>query len=336
MLNSRKILTILALIVSSSMFAYDVEIGGICYDLTAKTLTAEVVVNPEDYYGDVVIPETVYYNGETYNVTSIGDCAFRASKLVSVVIPNSVNSIGYEAFEKCYDLVSVKFGTGVTRLGDYAFFYCSKLEIVDIPDLYSWCKIDFNHTNNPLSEAMRLYLNGEEIKDLIIPNSISRIGNYSFYLCRGLTSLAVPSSVVDIGDGAFGNCSGLTSVIMSSGLERIGAGAFLGCGFSVVDMPNSVTTIDNSAFSGCDKLNSITFPKCITTISPHTLSNCANLQSCAIPNGVVTIDRNAFEGCSSLTSIVIPASVKDVNYHSFYGCTNITSIEIGEGVQFIG
>ena len=318
------------------MFAYDVEIGGICYDLTAKTLTAEVVVNPEDYYGDVVIPETVYYNGETYNVTSIGDCAFRASKIESVVIPNSIKSIGYEAFEKCYDLSYVKFGTGVTEIGNLAFYSCIELEVVDISDLSSWCKIDFNNTNNPLSEAQHLYLNGEEIKDLTIPNDVSHIGNYSFDSCLGLTSLTIPNSVVDIGDGAFGSCSGLTSINLSNGLEKIGYGAFAYCGITKLDIPNSVTSIGNSVFIGCDKLIDITLPKDLTIIGVYSFTGCTDLQSCTIPDRVVTIDRNAFEGCSSLTSIVIPASVKDVNYHSFYGCTNITSIEIGEGVQFIG
>ena len=150
--------------------------------------------------------------------------------MTSVTIDNSVESIGQYAFYECADLTSVTIPNSVTSIGDYAFSECSGLTSVHISDIAAWCNIDFaDGYSNPLSYAHHLYLNGEEVKDLVIPNSVTSIGTYAFYDCSGLTSVTIDNSVESIGDYAFSYCKGLTSVIIGNSVESIGGFAFDGC-----------------------------------------------------------------------------------------------------------
>ena len=163
-----------------------VEIDGIYYNLIPKGNVAEVTSNPNKYTGIVIIPETITYNDVTYNITSIGNSAFSGcSGLMSITIPKSVTSIGENAFYKC-----------------------SSLSEVHISDLVSWCNITFGSTDDsfPQYYAKHLYLNGEEITNLVIPNSVTNITNCAFYGCSGLTSVTLPNSVTSIGGYAFINC----------------------------------------------------------------------------------------------------------------------------------
>ena len=172
------------------------------------------------------------------NVTSIGEKAFSFCGLTSVTIPNSVTSIGEEAFNQCTSLTSVTIGNGVTSIGNSAFYYCRNLSSVTIgksvtsigenafyycygissvhiSDIAAWCKISFGDSNsNPLNFAHHLYLNGEEVKDLVIPNGVKNIGDRVFYNCTGLTSVKIPNSVTSIGENAFDYCKYLNSVIV--------------------------------------------------------------------------------------------------------------------------
>ncbi len=256
-----------------------VQIDGIYYVLNTEGNVAVVASNPNYYSGNVNIPEKVNYKRTEYSVTSIGGFAFEnCSGLTSVTIPNSVTSIGEWTFYNCTGLTSVTIGNSVKSIGNYAFEGCSGLTSVYISDLAAWCNVAFSSSFN---YAHHLFLNGKEIKDLVIPNSVTSIGWGAFRYCSGLTSVTIPNSVTSIGGSAFSGCSGLTSVTI----------------------PNSMTSIGNWAFNHCSGLTSITIPNSVTSIGNYAFRNCSGLTSITIGSGIKNIGFLAFASCAELTDV---------------------------------
>ena len=209
-----------------------VEIDGIYYNLVAKNKIAEVTSMPSGKYtGSIIIPDTVKYDNVVYTVETIKEKAFNGcTRMTSITIPKSVTSIE-----------------------SYAFSGCTGLTSVHIRDLKAWCLISFyDFASNPLYYAHHLFLNNKEIKDLIIPNTVTSIGKNAFTGCNTLLTVSIPNSVTTIGDWAFQNCSGLTSVTIPNSITTIGIGTFKNCSsLTSVTIPNSVELIKVDAFYGC-------------------------------------------------------------------------------------
>ena len=249
------------------------------------------------------------------------------SGLTSVTIPNSVTSIGNYAFSRCSGLTSIIIPNSVVRIGYRAFSYCSRLKEVHINDLSAWCNISFGYDANPLSDAENLYLNGELVTDLVIPDNVKEIKDYAFKDCSGLTSVTIPNSVTSIGESAFQGCSGLTSITIPNSVISIGESAFRDCtGLTSIEIPNSVTSIGYFAFFGCSGLTSIEIPGCVTSIGSSAFRDCSGLTSITIPNSVTSIGDYAFCDCWGLTSVVIGNSVTSIGESAFQGCSGLKTV----------
>ena len=279
-----------------------VEIDGICYNLVEETKAAEVTANYNIYRGDITIPESVEYEGITYSVTSIGGYAFYyCTGLKSVTIPNSVITIGESAFSECKNLSSVTIANGVTSIGVVAFRMCTSLT------------------------------------SLTIPNSVTAIAESAFQGCSGLQSI-----VVDKGNTVYDSREDCNALIKTSdnklitgcmnttipnSITAIGSWAFFLCdGLTSINIPNSVTGIEQSAFWGCKNLVSINIPSSITEIEQISFAHCEALTSITIPNSVTTIGDQAFSGCIGLTSITIGSNVKSIGFLAFTDCLNLLDV----------
>lgn len=287
-------------------------------DTVTNTTVSVVGFDNTQPLGNLTIPSTVTYGGNTYSVTSIGIMAFLGCKgLTSVAIPNSVTSIGRYAFGECEGLTSVTMPNSITSIELSTFARCSSLTSVTIP------------------------------------NSVTTIGEGAFGFCTSLT-LTIPSSVTTIGNQAFnyvrhieyhgtatGEPWGAISMngyqdndfIYSDSTETMLL-AYIGRD-TVVTVANTVDTIGPNAFYSCSWLTSVSLPNSVTSIGASAFYECKNLTSMTIPNSVTTIEPALFYGCEGLTSVTIPNSVTKICGGAFWNCTSIASLSIPNSVDTI-
>lgn len=240
--------------VSTSLLAYDVESNGIYYNIVRKAKIAEVTSGETKYSGDVEIPSTIVFEGETISVVKVGAFAFYDSpSLTSVTLPCSIISIENQAFSSCPSLSAINIPNSVESIGEAAFYSCSSLT------------------------------------SIVIPNSVKRIARLTFEDCTALLSITIPNSVESIGESAFWNCKSLSEVYIND----IGAwckiefgenganplnyakGLFLD-NHLVTDLvvPNTVKTIRENAFSGYTTLTSVKLPNTVTSIDAYAFGDC--------------------------------------------------------------
>ena len=283
----------------------------------------------------VSFDELQYFTGLESLNTAAGHGTFKGClQLTSIVLPNSLTSIGDEAFYECSSLTSIEIPNSVTSIGNVAFYECESLTSIEIP-------------NSVTSIGYEAFFHCYSLTSIEIPNSVTSIGDGVFQYCSGLTSVTIPDNVTSIGQNAFRNCSGLTSIEIPNSVTSIGNYAFFECsGLTSIEIPNSVVSIGNGVFGYCYELTGIVVAagnatydsrgNCNAIIETNTNTLVAGCKSTVIPGTVTSIGNNAFDGCSGLTSIAIPNTVTSIGNYAFSDCSGLTSIEIPNSVTSMG
>ena len=326
-------------------------------------------------------------------VTSIGGSAFAyCYKLTSITIGHSVSEIGNDAFYYCTSLkiievdedneyfcdidgnlyskdgtILIQYAIGkedtsfvipdsVTSIGSGAFSNCSSLSRVNyLGTIEQWCGITFsNEYANPLYWAEKLYLNGELVEDLVIPNTVTEIKDNAFYGCTSIKSVTIPNSVTSIGDHAFESCYKLVEIYNLSSLtiekgsyENGYVGYYAWDVYTSLDTPSKLSTDSNGYIiytNGEEKIlvgytgseTELTLPSGITSINQGAFYDCV-ITSVTIPDSVTSIGYEAFQNCISLSSVTIGNSVTSIGNSAFYNCYrlvevyNLSSLTITKG-----
>ena len=237
-----------------------------------------------------------------------------------LTIKDGTTCIGTEALRNCNRLTSVTIPESVAYIDYEAFFGCAGLKAVHITNMAAWCNIEFQEefrsSSNPLFYAHHLYLNGEEVTDLVIPDGVTSIGRYAFDNCTALTSITISDGVTRVGSQAFRSCGNLTSVTIPKSVTAIESYAFIWC-FNL----NAVHISDLAAWCG----NSF-YHSCLFTYGAHFYLKGEEVKDLVIPEGVAGIGNGTFEDYSYLTSVTIPKSVTTIGENAFNGCKNLTDV----------
>ena len=325
------------------------------------------------YSSSLVIPTKI----DGYTVTKIGDRAFEYNtRLVMVVIPDSVTVIGIQAFYECKNLSSVTLSKGLVDLQQQAFGECTKLTSITIPKSLERCydggwggAFDNSGLNQVNFEegitAIPGYLFADTIaletivipdtvtsigdgafressalKNAIISDSVTVIGIQAFYGCKNLSSVTLSKGLVDLQQQAFGECTKLTSITIPKSLERssdgIYGGAFDHSGLATVKFEDGVKMIPNYLFADATTLETIVIPDSVTSIGVYSFANCSALKNITIPYSVTEIGAQAFYKCTSLKTIAIPDSIKTLDDGTFFGCNSLSNIKFPSLITEIG
>lgn len=290
----KTLLTAVLLSLCASVSAYDFTVDGLYYNIVSlEDLTCEIT------YGDKV---------DEYHGTYSGD----------IVIPETVT----------YNNKTLT----VVKIGENAFYYCS------------------------------------ELSSVTIPQTVTYIGSEAFKGCVAITSITIPSSVTFIGYWVFGNCISLNNIVFEDGDKTLEwdnknssftifygcpidslyigrnfkgttyfqTGLFENSSVKKLIVGNTVTEIENRSFYGCEKLTEISLGNSVTTIGESAFQNCDNLTEISLPNSITTIGKSAFSDCDNLTKISLPNSVTTIGQFAFSDCDNLAEISLGKSVAEIG
>lgn len=319
----KRILLVLLLLASCFAFAFDFsavcETGQTLYYETIEGTNRVKIVAPNSFYsgyekptGDIILPSTVEYGGQTYTVVGISGGAFEyCSDLTgSLVMPSTIETIGYDAFYMCSGFSgALVLNEGLKGIGSSAFDGCSGLtgELV-LPQTLQYIDRDaFGECSGFTG-------------DLVIPNSVTSLGGYAFVRCTGFNGhLTLSESLYGIEEGTFYKCSGLTGDLV---------------------IPDAVTRIENHAFGYCSGFNDeLVLPKSLSYISQGAFRGCSGLKGeLHLPESLRYVNTSAFENCSGFTgSLHLPSSMTSVSAYAFRGCSGFTGdLVFPETMQTIG
>lgn len=338
---------------SEAFSSWYVTIGGINYYVEVTGYGEDAVPKPAhvskhySFSGSLVIPSTITFdytyhvidsNGNyvedsdgnritrtrslTTPVIGVSAAAFESTDVTSVVIGSNVKWIGYGAFNSCTKMTSLYIPNSVDSIAAYAFGGLHSLT-----DLY-WNAIELKVGNSSMTtQNIERVTLGPDVK--VLPTN--------FLINSKVTEVIIPNSVTDIGDQAFKGCSLLNRLVFGNSVKTIAREAFLDCSsLTSIDLPNSVSSIGNKAFGNCYSLSHVSISNSMTTIPQYAFYNCSGLKTINLPNSITKIESSAFKNCSSLTTIYIPNSVTTIEGYVFRDCSSLSNVTIGKGVSSIG
>lgn len=325
--------------------------GGLTYTVNSdNTLT---ITGYDNCTTEVIIPEKI--DGKA--VCSIGDGAFlNCEKLTMVSVPSSVTKIGSYAFSTCRNLSKIELSEGLLSIESEAFYSCEKLRNISLPDslitigdyAFGWTPLESVRISEKVStigKGVFAFCNAEiEIDN---NNKFYCVENGALYNKNKTTlkryfgnnflgNFDIPGSVKSVEAYAFSGAN-LESVTMTNSVTKLEEAAFSCCSYiKSIKLSDRITLIERGAFNDCSQLSSITLPNGITKIENELFKYCNSLETVKIPKNVTRIGEYAFQMCVSLKYIVIPDSVTSIGTYAFNGCQSLNSLTLPKSITSFG
>lgn len=379
---------LLALLLLAGVFtasAADFMVGNIYYNIIGDNQVEVTAPDSTKYSGDITIPATVVNNGVTYQVTRLGTGAFVSCyDMTSIELPEGLTEIGASSLSGCRGLEYIELPNSLVTIGTFAFQGCSSITSFYIPRnvtsiaknaFYNCIRVnDFMVSgSNPCYKSVAGVLYTKDMTMLVayppaatavifdIPETVTRLQDFSFHFNDNLTQVNIPESVTWVGGAAFRDCDGLTSLYFPDGITHIGSSGFSECdnltsvhlpanldtihnnmcgkltSLAEIIIPSSVRCIDNFAFQKASGFKSIIFEEgsCLDSIGDHAFDECTSLESFDMPNTVTKIGGEPFGFCYSLKSIHLSDNLQILRGSTFWDCTSLVEVEVPSSVAFI-
>ncbi len=297
------------------------------YAVNPDGTTVTLVQGPATYKCTALdIPATVTHEGKTYTVTTIGAQAFRLADIGRFLMPATVTTIQDAAFQGC-DGTPESFPTSLKFIGDNAFEGAHVVEAV-LPE-------GLEHLGTRAFSASYNNINPGTLSRVVLPSTLTEMGDYAFEYQRSLTDLILPENMTEIPDYTFQECGGLTTVSLPDALQRIGYRAFTNTGLTSVTFPAGVTEIAGGAFSSTP-LTEVTLPDGVKTLGENAFASCGQLQRITFSSGLTELPERVCSYCDQLTEVNIPEGVRSIGTFAFDHCARLTTITLPESVTALG
>lgn len=280
-----------------------------CQQLTSVEMPNTVtVLNNDCFETCTALTDVVLSN----SLKTIGRFAFNGSKIKSITLPVTLESIGNQAFCNCFELREfVMDGTGGHfSVEDGVLFNGDKTTLVLYPNMKG--------------------------DTYVIPSFVTTIGENAFYSCRGLKSVTVGDNVESVLEGAFYNCAALEQIVLPNSVTVLEDWVFAYCyALKSAVLPDGITAIGNDLFAGCSLLESIDIPESVTSIGRQAFHSCASLKSVAWSKNIEIVGSEAFSGCKSLTEMVLSSPVTEIGLEAFYGCAGMKKLVLPAELEYL-
>lgn len=304
-------------------------------------------------------------------ITKIADYQFADSPIKSITIPGTVTTIGMSAFSDCANLTAIDLPTSVTEIDGYAFS-STGLTAVTLPkhlrklgtDAFAGCTalksvfipLSLQNVSSPFRNCTALtdvtfedgrtelpdtLLEGSGVRQLTVPQTVTKIGYSAFAGCTQLTAITLPAGLTSIGFSAFENCTALTGVALPDSLTALGSGAFRDCSaLTAVEFPAGIAplswSIGSSMLRNCTSLRSVKLPKTVSSLGDYFFAGCTALERIVLPDSVTEIGSNLFNGCTSLADVTLSTNLQAIPENTFYGCVSLQKLVAPYAVTKIG
>lgn len=305
-------------------------------------------------------------------ITKIADRQFDGSPIKSITIPGTVTTVGMGAFSDCANLTAIDLPSSVTEIDGYAFEKCTALTAVTLPkhlrrlgtEAFLGCTalksvfipLSLQNASNPFQKCTALtdvtfedgrtelpdtLLEGNGVRQLTVPQTVTKIGYSAFADCTQLTAITLPAGLRELGNEAFKGCTALTGVALPDSLTDLGYGVFRDCSaLTAAEFPAGIAPVSwssgSSMLRNCTSLRSVKLPKTVSSLGNYFFAGCTALEQIVLPDSVTEIGSNLFNGCTALTDVTLSTNLQAIPEHTFYGCVSLQKLVAPYAVTKIG
>ena len=305
-------------------------------------------------------------------ITKIADRQFDGSPIKSITIPGTVTTVGMSAFSDCANLTAIDLPSSVTEIDGYAFKNCTALTAVTLPkhlrrldtEAFLGCTalksvfipLSLQNASNPFRNCTALtdvtfedgrtelpdtLLEGSGVRQLTVPQTVTKIGDSAFADCTQLTAITLPAGLRELGNEAFKGCTALTGVALPDSLTALGYGVFRDCSaLTAAEFPAGIDPVSwssgSSMLRNCTSLRTVKLPKTVSSLGNYFFAGCTALEQIVLPDSVTEIGSNLFNGCTALADVTLSTNLQAIPEHTFYGCVSLQKLVAPYAVTKIG